>query len=53
MRLSKSKLKYFIADEKQAAKQYRKYGLPNLARDESKHRKFLLNKLKGGKNVRN
>jgi hypothetical protein len=49
MRLSKTKLKYFIADEKKAVSEYRKYGLPNLARDEARHRKFLLNKLKGGK----
>lgn len=53
MKLTKHKLRYFIADEKKAAKDYRKYGLPNLAKDESKHRKFLLHKLKsGGKNVR-
>jgi hypothetical protein len=42
MRLTKHKLRYLIADEKKAAKEYRKLGLPNLAKDESKHRRFLL-----------
>jgi hypothetical protein len=46
MKLTKSKLRYFIHDEKKAVKEYRKYGLISLARDESKHRKFLLRKLK-------
>jgi len=46
MKLTKSKLKYFIADEKKAVKEYRKYGLPNLAKDEVKHRRFLIKKLK-------
>src|SRR4030066_2035833 len=41
MKLSKKKLKYFIKDEKKASKEYRKYGLNNLAKDEYKHRKFL------------
>jgi hypothetical protein len=46
MRLTNKKIKYFIADEKKASKEYRKYGLPNLARDEAKHRRFLIKKLK-------
>jgi hypothetical protein len=49
MKPSLKKLNYFIKDERKAAAEYRKYGFPNLARDESKHRKFLLKKLKGGK----
>jgi hypothetical protein len=44
--ISKKKLKYFIKDEKKAAKEYRKYGFPCLAKDESKHRRFLQKKLK-------
>lgn len=46
MKLTKKKLKYLILDEKKAAKEYRKLGFPNLAKDESKHRRFLLKKLK-------
>lgn len=45
-KLTKKKIKYFIADEKKAVKEYRKYGLGNLARDEARHRKFLMKKLK-------
>jgi len=40
------KLKEFIKDEKMGAKEYRKYGYPNLARDESRHRRFLLREMK-------
>lgn len=43
--LSTKKLKYLIKDEKQAAKFYRKHGLPELAEDESKHRRILMRKL--------
>ena len=46
MKLTKHKLKYLISDERKAAIEYRKLGLHNLAKDESKHRRFLLNKLK-------
>jgi hypothetical protein len=45
-KLTKKKIAYFIKDEKKANREYRKYGLPNLARDEAKHRKFLIKKLK-------
>lgn len=48
MKLTKKKIKYFIKDEKKAVKEYRKYRLFNLARDEAKHSKFLRMKLKGG-----
>jgi rubrerythrin len=46
MKPSKKKLEYFIKDEKHANKEYRKYGLPNLARDEAKHRRILTRLLK-------
>ena len=46
MKLTKKKIKYFMADEKKATSEYKKYGLPNLAKDEAKHRKFLIGKLK-------
>ena len=46
MKPSKKKLEYFIKDEKKASKEYIKYGLPNLARDERKHRKYLARMLK-------
>jgi rubrerythrin len=40
-KLTPAKIKYFIADEKKAAKEYRRYGLSNLAKDESKHKRYL------------
>jgi hypothetical protein len=43
---SAKKLKYFIKDEKSASKEYRKYGLPTLARDEARHRRILTRRLK-------
>jgi len=48
MKLTKEKIAYFIKDEKKAVKEYHKYGLHNLEKDERKHKKFLLKKL-GGK----
>jgi hypothetical protein len=44
--LTRKKIKFFIKDEKQAAKEYHAYGLDNLAKDESKHKRFLAKKLK-------
>lgn len=44
-RLTKKKLRYFIKDEKKSVKEYRKYGLSRLAKDEAKHRRFLIKKL--------
>lgn len=44
--LTEKKLKYLIADEKKAAAFYRKHGLYTLAKDESRHRRILLGKLK-------
>jgi hypothetical protein len=46
MKLTCSKLRYFIADEKKAVQEYKKYGLPSLGKDEAKHRIFLMGKLK-------
>ena len=46
MKLNRKKLEYLIADEKKAAKEYRKLGLPMIARDEAKHRRILKRKLK-------
>ena len=43
------KLKYFIKDEKHAVKEYRKFGFPNLAKDEAKHKRFLTKKLRSCK----
>jgi hypothetical protein len=43
-KMSKKKLAYFIADEKKAQKEYHKYGLHNLEKDERKHMKFLQRK---------
>ena len=45
-KLTCSKIKSFIADERKGAAEYNKYGLGNLARDESKHRIFLMGKAK-------
>jgi hypothetical protein len=42
VKLTKSKIKEMIKDELKSAKTYRKFGLTNLAVDESKHRKYLL-----------
>lgn len=46
MKPSKKKLEFLIKDEKKASKEYRKYGLPNLAKDEAKHRRILTRMLK-------
>jgi len=45
-KLTKAKIKEFIADEKAGNKEYRKYGLNSLAKDEARHKKFLEKKLK-------
>jgi hypothetical protein len=46
MKLTKNKIRYFIKDERKATKEYKNYGLFNLAKDEAKHRRFLIKKLK-------
>jgi hypothetical protein len=43
--LTKKKLKFLIADEKKASREYRKLGFASLARDEAKHRRFLIKQL--------
>lgn len=45
-KLTAKKIKYFMRDERMASKEYRKYGLGNLAKDEAKHRRILNRKLK-------
>lgn len=45
-KLSLKRLKYLIKDEKKASKEYSKYGFKGLAKDEARHRKFLLRRLK-------
>lgn len=51
-KLTAKKLRELIRDEKAGAKTYRKYGLPRLASDESRHRKFLTKRLKSLKTKR-
>lgn len=41
-KISKKWLRYVIADEKKANKDYKAHGFPNLARDEARHRRFLM-----------
>lgn len=47
-KISEKKIKALIKDERMAAKEYRKYNLPQIARDESKHRRILIRMLKKG-----
>jgi hypothetical protein len=49
MKPSCKKLKEFIKDEKKGSKDYRKYGLKKLARDESRHKRILTKRLKNCK----
>jgi hypothetical protein len=44
VKLTKKKLAYFIADEKKAVREYHKYGLHNLEKDERKHEHWLMKK---------
>lgn len=46
MKPTKARLKYLIKDEVKAVKEYKKYGFTSLAKDEAKHRRFLIKKLK-------
>jgi len=46
LKLTEKKLRCLIKDEKQASQEYRKLGLPSLAKDEAKHRRVLKRKLK-------
>jgi rubrerythrin len=46
MKPTKKWLKEQIKDEKMASKMYVKYGFPQIAKDERKHRRILERKLK-------
>jgi len=45
VKISTKKLKEYIAEEKESAKSYRKYGYPGIARDELRHRSILQKEL--------
>jgi len=45
-KLTKAKIRYFIRDERKAVKEYRRFGLHHLAKDEAKHKTFLKRKLR-------
>jgi rubrerythrin len=40
-RLSLSQVRFFIKDERHAAKEYMRLGLPQLASDEKRHQRFF------------
>jgi len=42
MKLTDKRIREFIKDEKAGAKAYSKFGLPGLAKDERRHRAFLI-----------
>jgi hypothetical protein len=46
MKMSKEKAKELIREERASAKMYRRYGLPTIAKDESRHRRILERRLK-------
>lgn len=41
MKLTKAKAKYFMKDEKKAAKEYKKLKLKKISKDEKRHYKFF------------
>lgn len=45
-KLTPTKIKMFMKDEKHATKEYKQYGLKMLSRDEHSHQLFLKNKLR-------
>jgi hypothetical protein len=45
IKLTKTKAKYFLKDEQKAVKEYKKYGLISLAKDEAKHAKYLKSRI--------
>lgn len=51
-KLTERKIRYFIADERKATREYRKYGLTNLAGDEAGHHAYLKGILKLSKEWR-
>jgi hypothetical protein len=46
MKITKKKLRKLITEEKQSAKEYRKYGFKGPAKDESRHARYLKRKLR-------
>lgn len=46
MKANCKKIKEFIKDESLGSKEYVKYGFPQLAKDERKHKRFLTKQLK-------
>jgi len=44
--LSQKKIKWLIHDEQMAAKFYSEHGLPQIAKDELRHKKLLLKMIK-------
>jgi hypothetical protein len=46
MKLTKAQAKYFMKDEKKAAKQYKKLKLKKISKDEKSHYKFFKKFLK-------
>jgi hypothetical protein len=46
MKPTPKRLKALIKDEQQASNAYRKMGLPQIAKDESRHRRILQKELK-------
>ena len=46
MKIPCKKLKEFVSDEKKGNRDYLKYGLKNLAKDERKHKLYLMRIIK-------
>ena len=44
-KLTESKMRYFLADERKASKEYAKYGLGKFSKDEARHARFFKMKL--------
>jgi hypothetical protein len=42
MKITKRKIRKLITDERRSSKMYRAYGLGNIAKDETRHKKQLL-----------
>ena len=47
MKISCKRIKYLIKDEKKDSRKYRKYGFRGLAKDESRHKRYLTNLERG------
>lgn len=45
-KLTCKKEKYFLKDEKKAAREYHEYGLHELEKDERKHKRFFQKKIR-------